>query len=109
MRSKREPNLRSLVQRRLTKLTPLMSLQLADMAEDDLPRVDFCAGYIQGVRLNDSVAIILDAWGHPENQDRRYTFTIFARPKKRWCLVEGHIEEVNEAVTAAIRTLVEQA
>jgi hypothetical protein len=113
MRSKRTPNLRNLIQRRLSKLTLLTPLRLSDITDDEcaarMCAEGTCADFIEGVRLNETVDIFLDAWGFPGPDPRRYTFTVFERTKKRWCLVHGHIEEINEAVAVAVHTLVEQA
>lgn len=108
MRSKRTPNLHNLIQRRLSKLTLLTPLRLTDLTDDECEtrmRAEgaegTCADFIEGIRLNETVDIFLDAWGFPGPDPRRYTFIVFARPQKRWCLVQGHIEEINYRLDAS--------
>jgi hypothetical protein len=98
------------VERRLTKLPFVAPLAIADLDDDECAArgEGVCTDYIQGVRLNDVVEIFLDAWGFPGKDARRYTFTIFERNNRRWCQVQGHIEDINPTIAIAVRTLAER-
>ena len=66
------------------------------------------ADYSQGVRLDESVGIFLDWWGWM-SPHKRYSFAVFERVGQRWSQVASRIEDIDEALALAIRTLAEHA
>ena len=111
MSTAKEPiDLRATVQARLDQIAFLGPLRLEDVPRRTCSALDegTSADYSQGVHLNGSVAIFLNWWGWARPH-KRYSFAVFEQVGGRWSQVASRIEDIDEALALAIRTLAEHA
>jgi hypothetical protein len=108
--SKEPIDLRATVQARLDRIIFITLLQLKDVSTSACSALGegTSADYSQGIRLNESVGIFLNYWGWARPH-KRYSFAVFEQLDRRWSQVASRIEDIDEAITYAIRTLVEHA
>lgn len=110
MSTAKEPiDLCDTVQARVDSIAFFMLLRLKDIPRRACSALGegTRASYSQGVRLNESVGIFRDWWGWM-SPHKRYSFAVFEQTGRRWCQVRSRIEDIDEAIAIAIRTLAEQ-
>jgi hypothetical protein len=101
-------DLHAAVQERLDRIMFVKPLRLQDVSRETCDAL--CEGtssdFTHGVRLNESVVVVLDHWGFAPHQ---YSFAVFEKIDRRWQQVRSRIEDIDAAVASAIHTLAEQA